>query len=62
MDGVLQIVTPAQVVTTILALSNKKVASGGIFLLKFIPEPGLLLLLGSGVIGLVVLGRTRMHK
>jgi len=31
-------------------------------LIRFIPEPGLLLLLGSGVIGLVVLGRTRMHK
>ena len=61
-SGVLQLVTPSQVVTTIIALSNKKVASGSIFFLHFIPEPGLLLLLGSGVIGLVVLGRTRMHK
>ena len=60
--GVLQLVTPSQVVSTILSGSNKKIASGNIFLIKFIPEPGLLLLLGSGVIGLVVLGRTRMHK
>jgi len=60
--GVLQLVTPSQVVTTILSGTNKKIASGNIFLINFIPEPGLLLLLGSGVIGLVVLGRTRMHK
>ncbi len=60
--GVLQLVTPSQVVSTILSGSNKKIASGNIFLIRFIPEPGLLLLLGSGVIGLVVLGRTRMHK
>ncbi len=61
-SGVLQLVTPSQVITTILSGSNKKVSSGSIFFLHFIPEPGLLLLLGSGVIGLVVLGRTRMHK
>jgi len=61
-SGVLQLVTPSQVTTTILSGSNKKVSSGSIFFLHFIPEPGLLLLLGSGVIGLVVLGRTRMHK
>jgi hypothetical protein len=28
----------------------------------FIPEPGMLFLLGSGVAGLVVLGRRRMRK
>ncbi len=61
-SGVLQLVTPSQVTTTILTGSNVKVSSGSIFFLRFIPEPGLLLLLGSGVIGLVVLGRTRMHK
>ncbi len=61
-SGVLQLVTPSQVVTTIISGSNEKVSSGVIFLIHFIPEPGLLLLLGSGVIGLVILGRTRMHK
>ena len=61
-SGVLQLVTPSQVTTTIIGGTNEKVSSGSIFFLHFIPEPGLLLLLGSGVIGLVVLGRTRMHK
>ena len=61
-SGVLQLVTPSQVVTTIISGSNAKVASGVIFFIHFIPEPGLLLLLGSGVVGLIVLGRKRMHK
>jgi hypothetical protein len=30
--------------------------------LHFIPEPGLLLLLGAGVVGLGLLGRSRMKK
>jgi hypothetical protein len=28
----------------------------------FVPEPGLLLLLGSGAAGLVLFGRSRMRK
>jgi hypothetical protein len=28
----------------------------------FIPEPGMLILLGAGVAGLVVMGRRRMRK
>jgi len=30
--------------------------------LHFIPEPGLLLLLGAGVVGLGLLGRSRIKK
>jgi hypothetical protein len=30
--------------------------------LHFIPEPGLLLLIGSGVVGLGLLGRSRMNR
>jgi hypothetical protein len=30
--------------------------------LHFVPEPGLLLLIGSGVVGLGLLGRSRMKK
>jgi hypothetical protein len=37
------------------------VGRGEPYSLHFIPEPGLLLLLGSGVAGLVLLGRSRMR-
>ena len=30
--------------------------------IHFVPEPGLMLLLGSGVVGLALLGRSRMRK
>jgi hypothetical protein len=33
-----------------------------ILVIRFIPEPGLLLLLGSGVAGLVLLGRRRIRQ
>ncbi len=60
--GVVQLVTPAQMTTNLPLGSNDKVAVGGIFMLHFIPEPGLLLLLGSGVGGLALLGRRRIRK
>mgnify|MGYP000175699932 CR=1 FL=1 len=37
-------------------------ATAVILVIRFIPEPGLLLLLGSGVAGLVLLGRRRMRQ
>jgi hypothetical protein len=61
-SGVVQLVTPSQVHTNLPLGSNKLVASGQTFFLHFIPEPGLLLLLGSGVAGLALLGRHRMRK
>jgi hypothetical protein len=61
-SGVVQLVTPSQVTTNLPLGSNKVIASGQTFFLHFIPEPGLLLLLGSGVAGLAVLGRHRMRK
>jgi hypothetical protein len=61
-SGVLQIVTPNQVRTNLTLGSNVKVAAVAELLIHFIPEPGLLLLLGSGVVGLALLGRNRMRR
>jgi hypothetical protein len=60
--GVVQLITPMQVVTNQTTLSNQKIALFGILTIHFIPEPGMLLLLGSGVAGLALLGRHRMRK
>jgi hypothetical protein len=61
-SGMLQLVTPAQMSTNLPLGSNEKTAVAGIFVLRFIPEPGLLLLLASGVAGMAMLGRGRMHE
>jgi hypothetical protein len=61
-SGVVQLITPMQVVTNLTTGSNQKIALFGFLTLHFVPEPGMLLLLGSGVAGLVLLGRHRMRK
>ena len=61
-SGVVQLITPMQVVTNLTNGSNAKIALFGFLTIHFIPEPGMLLLLGSGVAGLVLLGRHRMRK
>lgn len=61
-SGVVQLVTPSQVRTNLPFGSNAKVSSGEILLIHFVPEPGLLLLLGSGVAGLALLGRRRLRR
>jgi hypothetical protein len=61
-SGVVQLITPMQVVTNLTSGSNTKIALFGFLTVHFIPEPGMLLLLGSGVAGLVLLGRHRMKK
>jgi hypothetical protein len=60
-SGVVQIVTPNQVRTNLSLGSNEKVAALAELVIRFIPEPGLLLLIGSGVVGLAVIGRSRMR-
>jgi hypothetical protein len=61
-NGVVQLVTPSQVATNLPLGSNKLIAAGQTLMIRFIPEPGLLLLLGSGVAGLALLGRSRLRK
>jgi hypothetical protein len=61
-SGVVQAITPMQVVTNLSNGSNAKIALFGFLTIHFVPEPGMLLLLGSGVAGLVLLGRHRMRK
>ncbi len=61
-SGVVQAITPMQVVTNLTNGSNAKIALFGFLTIHFVPEPGMLLLLGSGVAGLVLLGRHRMRK
>ena len=51
----------SQVVTNLPLGSSDKMGAGLIMMIHFIPEPGLLLLLGSGVAGLALLGHRRMR-
>ena len=60
-SGVLQIVTPVFIETN-LGVPDTFQAVWTELRLHFIPEPGLLLLLGSGVAGLLMLGRFRMRN
>ena len=59
-SGVIQLISPMQLVSIGLPGQNEKLALFNTLTIHFIPEPGLLLLLGSGVAGLVLIGRSRM--
>ena len=61
-SGVLQIVTANH--TTTLGVPGNSDISGNFarLLVHFVPEPGLLLLLGSGAVGMALLGRKRVRK
>ena len=61
LSGVIQVITPTEISTS-LDPPNQFLATFTILKLHFVPEPGLALLLGSGVAGLVLLGRHRFRK
>lgn len=56
--GALQLVTPM----TVTSEAGKAFASFGTLTLRFLPEPGLALLLGAGCAGLIALGRRRSGR
>ncbi|MEE8477305.1 MAG: hypothetical protein V3S19_02990, partial [Gemmatimonadales bacterium] len=59
MGGVIQFVTPTEVSTSVD--SNEFIPVFSILTLHFVPEPGLVWLLVSGIVGLVVIGRSRIR-
>jgi hypothetical protein len=61
-SGVIQLIAPQQVATSGIAGNTTELSLFARLTLHFIPEPGLLLLLGSGVVGLGLLGRSRMKS
>jgi hypothetical protein len=60
--GAVYLVTPNQIRTNLPYGSSDKMASIVTMVIHFIPEPGLLLMLSSGVAGLVILGRKRFRE
>jgi hypothetical protein len=60
--GMVQLIAPSQVSTNLPLGSSDKLGQFVIAVVHFIPEPGLMLLLGSGVAGLALLGRRRMRR
>jgi hypothetical protein len=61
-SGVLQVVTTNHVTTQGVPGNADISGQFARILVHFIPEPGLLLLLGSGAVGMALLGRKRIRK
>ncbi len=61
-SAVINVITPQEVETLDIPGNNARIALFTRLEIHVIPEPGLMLLLGSGVVGLAVIGRHRMRK
>jgi len=61
-SGVIQLIAPQQVTTAGIAGNSTALTLFSRLTLHFVPEPGLLLLIASGVVGLGLLGHSRMKK
>ena len=61
-SGVLQLIAPQKVTTAGVLGNSTAIPLFMTLTLHFIPEPGLFLLLGSAVVGLGLLGRSRLKK
>jgi hypothetical protein len=59
--GVIQLISPMQATTINAGANNELQSLFSILTLHFVPEPGFLLLLGAGVVGLGILGRNRLR-
>jgi hypothetical protein len=61
-SGVVQLISPATVTSQGLPANNQNLSLFSTLTLHYVPEPGLILLIGSGVVGLGLLGRSRLRK
>lgn len=61
-SGLIQLVSPQAITVSGVAGNSAALALFARLTVHFIPEPGLLLLIGSGIVGLGLLGRSRMKK
>ncbi len=61
-SGVIKYVTPLQVSTNLTSGTSEVLSLLGQTKIHFVPEPGMLLLLGSGVVGLAWLGWNRSRR
>lgn len=61
-SGIVQLITPIQVLVKGVGGNTANISLFTSITMHFVPEPGLMLLLGSGVAGLALLGRSRMRK